>query len=256
MAIPRFIHQTAPSFEAMPSEFQDNIARIRAANPAWEYKFYDDSAMRQYLRAHLERADWRICEAVAPGYGVVLADLFRYLLVLNEGGVYLDVKAGISRPLDRIVRDDDVCLLSQWRNRVGERYQGWGILLELSEIPGGEFQQWHVIAAPGHPFLERAVETCLRNMRDYTVRHFGTGKRAVVRVSGPICYTRAISPLLSRYRHRFVDIEAEGIHYSIYRNPVGHMAPADHYSRRTEPLMALPPEVGDSPFAWNAGPAG
>ncbi len=38
-----------------------------------------------------------------PRYGVVLADIFRYLVIYNEGGVYLDIKSTVNRPLDEII---------------------------------------------------------------------------------------------------------------------------------------------------------
>ena len=56
-----------------------------------------------------------------------------------------------------MLRGDDRFILSHWGNGPGEKYEGWGVYPELSRLKRGEFQQWHVMAAPGHPILERAI---------------------------------------------------------------------------------------------------
>lgn len=246
MHIPRIIHQTARSLAAQPPEIHDNIERIKALNPGWEYRFYDHDAVLEYLREALGGEAMKLCERVNPRLGVVLSDLFRYVVIHREGGVYFDIKAGMTKPLDEMIRPDDVFLLSQWRNHMGDFFQGWGLLPDLYKVPGGEYQQWHVIAAPGHPYLAQVIEDVLRNMRQYTTRWFGVGKQGVVRVSGPIAYTLAIAPIQSAWRHRIVDIEALGLHYSMYRDPMHHMRAEGHYLRVNEPVM-LPDDSAPDP---------
>ena len=38
---------------------------------------------------------------------MMLADVFRYLAVYREGGVYLDVKSTVTCPLDEVLSPDD-----------------------------------------------------------------------------------------------------------------------------------------------------
>ena len=92
-----------------------------------------------------------------------MADLFRYLVVYNEGGIYLDIKSTASKPLNEIIKEDDAYLISQWRNQLGYKFQGWGLHDELKNIAGGELQNWFIAAEKNHPFLLNAINQTIFN---------------------------------------------------------------------------------------------
>ena len=238
--IPRLIHQTCPDPARLPEELAYNVARLKSTNPGWEHRLYGDEEMRAYLRARLGPDAFSLLERINPSYGVVFADLFRYAVIHAEGGVYLDIKSTCKPPLDAVVRDDDVFLLAQWQNRVGERYTGAGFYPELVRIPGGEFQQWHVIGAPRHPFLATVIDRVLFNIRNYHISWCGVGKTGVLRLSGPICYTQTIFPMLGRCAWRPIDSLRAGLRYSIYEERgrgESHTAASDHYSKLQVPIV-------------------
>ena len=247
MAIPRIIHQTARAYDELPAEIKANIERIKSLNPQWEHRFYEDADVLRYIERHSGPRMLRACRRINPRYGVMLADVFRYLAVYREGGVYLDVKSTVTRPLDEVLSPDDSYLLSQWRNRLGERYRGWGLYPDLERIIGGEFQQWHIIAVPKHPFLARVIQDVLFNMEHYHPGWFDVGAMGVLRVSGPICYSLAIAPMLSHYKHRIVDIEELGISYTIYDSTMHHRRPKAHYTHSREPIMLRADDKGLQP---------
>ena len=241
MAIPKTIHQTLPHFMGIPEEVQRNIRLLRNANPSWKHKLYDDKSVRAYLKNNLSADDYSLIERINPKYGVVLADLFRYLVIYNEGGVYLDIKSTAKQPLDEVLSDSVTYLLSQWRNGKGQEFEGAGIYKELGDQRfGGEFQQWHVIARPQHPFLKRVIENALGNIRSYTASSFGVGKIGVLRLTGPICYTLSILSVLREHDFQRVDIQNLGFQYTIYKD-LGdrdrHTRNTSHYSRQREPIV-------------------
>lgn len=216
MRIPKTLIQTAKNYDVLPQEIKDNISRLKALNPDWTYLFFDDEQMKSYLQRNLEPDDWGLLQEVNPRYGVVLADVFRYVIIHKEGGVYLDVKSTAMKPLSETIDADAAFVVSQWPNKVGQPYVGYGLHPELAEVPGGEFQQWCVMAGPGHPFLKAVIARVLHNIKSYTPSQFGTDAYGVLRVSGPIAFTQAIFPLLDHYPHKVVDLDSWGIVYSIY----------------------------------------
>lgn len=238
MAIPRVIHQTCQASGTLPPEVAANLGAIRARNPDWEHRVYCDADVLDYLHDHCERRIYNCARSIGPEYGAVLADLFRYVVVFREGGVYLDIKSSAERPLDEVLGEDDAFLLSQWRNRPGEAFAGWGLHPEIAGVPGGEFQQWHVIARARHPFLQRVIDRVVHNIEHYDRARFGTGRMGVLRLSGPICYTLAILPILRLHPARIVDIEDLGFRYTIHRDPAHHMRNPSHYSRMNSPIVA------------------
>lgn len=239
--IPKIIHQTYPG-TSLPGPLRENVANLASANPGWDHRLYDDRAIEQFISAYYPAEILAAYLRIRPEYGAARADFFRYLAVYRTGGVYLDIKSCFTRPIDEIVRGDEGFILSQWRNQPGEVHQGFGLHPALAEIPGGEFQQWHVIAAPGHPFLRAVILSLLSNIDRYTPWAFGVGRNGVFRLTGPIAYTLAIHPLLGRFPARIAGNESElSLEYSIAGDYVHKDAFARHYSQYDTTILSLPP---------------
>ena len=238
-AIPRVIHQTFMS-KQLPAELQANVDNLKRLNPGWLHVMYDDDDILDFIRENYGPEVLGYFERINPRYGVARADLFRYLLLYKRGGVYLDIKSSCTRPLDDIIRPGDTYLLSQWRNRPGQPHAGFGISKEVAHIAGGEYQQWHIVAAPGHPFLRAVIETVLNNIDCYRPWLHGTGAIGVLRLTGPLAYTLAIQPLLTTARHRAIHNETVvGLQYSIHRHTSHRVFYKLNYSRLTESIVRM-----------------
>ena len=239
--IPRCIHMTASDRNNLPDEIRANLDAIRALNPGWELRVYDDADIRTFIESTYGPSVLAIQLLIDPRYGAARADCFRYLCLYAEGGVYLDLKSSTLVPLDTWLREDDRFIVSQWDNAPGAKYEDWGLQRELRHVQGGEYQQWFIASSAGHPFLEAVVEAVLRNVAGYGALPALYGRYGVVRVTGPITYTQAIHPLLERYPHRAVDVEQQGyVRYSIYDGERGHYVVfKGHYSQLRDPIVPL-----------------
>lgn len=237
-AIPRLIHQTFRS-RNLPVQLLDNVQKMKSMNPGWTHQIYDDADVEAFIKAVYGRRVLAYFHRINPKYGAARADLFRYLLLYKYGGVYLDIKSTLSKPLDGILLPDDRYLLSQWRNGAGDEHQGWGLASELSHVPGGEFQQWHIVAAPGHPFLRAVIENVLTNIDRYNPWLHGTGSSGVFRVTGPTAYTLAIVPLLGRHPHRRVRDQDCGFEYTLFKTVSHRPLFSSHYAKQTESVIRL-----------------
>ena len=245
MLIPRTIHQTTTSRQSLTEPFKENLRKMQSLHPAWTFAFYDGAERLDFIRKHFDKEMVGTYLSINPRYGPARADLFRYLLIYQCGGVYLDVKSAATTCLDDVLQNADQYLLSHWDNAQGRPFEGWGV---HSETPyPGEFQQWHIIARPRHPFLERVIRSVQMNIHCYTPSLDGTGKRAVLRVTGPIAYTKAIRPLLGRAGSRLVNVGDLGLVYSFLdpsneefreTGKLAHEAmTTNHYRTLTEPLI-------------------
>jgi len=217
-----------------------NVAVLRAQNPDWTYKYYDDAMVALYIRNHFGDAVNRCYDRINPAYGAARADFFRYLLMYREGGVYLDIKSTVQRPLSEIILKDDVYWISQWDNGAGRPYEGWGLNPLLADVPGGEYQQWYIVAAPRHPFLREVIKHVMTMIDCYQPRLHGVGKIGVLNVTGPISYTLSIAPIRKRYRHREVASDAMGLRYTMFddHRPFSHLKFfPNHYIGLREPVV-------------------
>ena len=234
MAIPKIIHQTTGSKQGLHPAYVDNIAQLKARNPGWEHRLYDDRDIEAFIAGNFDPAVLAAYKRLNPAFGAARADLFRYLMLYKHGGVYLDIKSSCTHPFDEILKPDDAYLLSHWRD------PRWGRYPELG--PEGEFQHWHIVAEPGHPFLAAVIKRVQDNIANYNPARDGSGRIALFRLTGPIAYTHAIEPIRALHPHRLVEAEGLGFVYTIFGRddaPGGHMYIQKHYSQITESLVLL-----------------
>lgn len=251
--IPKTIHQTYPG-GALDSIFSANISTLKSSNPDWSHKLYDSEAIEAFIADAYGLDMVAAYRRIDPLYGAARADLFRYLLIYDQGGVYLDLKSSFDGPIgNRIDTARDNFILSQWRNGPGEPHEGYGLKSGVDHVAGGEFQQWHVISAPKHPFLGSVILAVLRAIRDYRPWRSGTGKPGVLSVTGPIVYTRTIAPLTGAYPHRRLGNETEiGLVYSILPNDRHRTMLGAHYSSRKHPVITPKGPIQTAGFALHS----
>ncbi len=244
MRISKIIHQTYYNKDELTPELIGNIEYLKNTNKDWDYRFYSDRDIFRYMYSNFGSEVVSRIKKINKKYSVVMADLFRYLVIYREGGVYLDIKSTASQSLSEIIKPDDAYLLSQWRNQLGFKFQGWGLFDELKNIPGGEFQTWFIAAEKNHKFLLGAIKNTLSNIDNYTIGEYGVGHKGVLRVSGPIMYTLSIAPLLKSNEFRIIDSADAGLIYSIYEGNHEHDNLFKYkYSTQTEPIIFV--QTGD-----------
>jgi len=237
VGIPKVVHQTFYT-RNLPPELRQSVAKIQDLNPGWAYRFYDDVDVETFILGNYQPHVLDYFKRINPRYGAARADLFRYLLMYKCGGVYLDIKSCPTRPFDDILRPQDQFLLSFWDNKAGD-FEGWG-LHDGVFGDAGEYQQWYIAAAPGHPFLKAVIENVLTNIDRYNPSLHGIGRLGVLRLTGPIAYTSAIAPLLPFHDHRLADCRSElGFKYSVYEDMEHTATFRSHYTTLTEPVVAI-----------------
>lgn len=243
--IPKIIHQTyhtrldSPEF---PKPLKDNLDALQAQNPSWEMRFYDDADIERYIAENFPELS-HFYGKIDHRYGAARADFFRYLVIYNEGGIYLDIKSGAARPLDEILFETDRILLSHWP-------RSWPKNV-LGQHPGitnpiGELQQWYIASVPGHPFLKSVINNVCYNMSHYNPIIHDYGSWGVFNLTGPIAFTEAIYPLLEEYPHRLEQDHLQaGLVYCATgpEASIGHhhtLFTKTHYNKLKVPILRMP----------------
>ena len=235
MAVPKTIFQTISSAEQLLPEIDSNIEHLKKSNANWEYQLFFDDDRRQFILSHYGNDFLDLYDSIGGNYGACRADFFRYLLMYEVGGVYLDIKSTCTTPLDDIIGASDDFLLSYWRNDL-EKYRNWGKHPAFG-VPR-EFQTWHIICSPKHPFLYSVIEHVRSNLKNYNPFFDGAGKLGVWKTTGPIAYSQAILPILSDNRFRIFDAFESGMQYSLYgTQSEHHRLSKTHYSQVRTPIV-------------------
>lgn len=236
--IPKIIHQTYYS-KNLPHQIQTNINQLKNENPDWDFRLYDDQDIDDYIQSHFPQL-FATYKKINPKYGAAKADFFRYLVMYKDGGIYLDIKSGLDKPLSAIIKNTDQYILSYWPRHYPKIMQGQhnGIT-----NPIGEYQQWYIISVAGHPYLKSVINNVCSNIANYNPFFHDFGSWGVFNLTGPIAYTEAIYPILDQYSHRMEKDHIElGLIYCAIdpKNPYGgHHAifQKKHYSSIEEPVV-------------------
>jgi hypothetical protein len=133
--------------------------------------------------------------------------------------------------LEEVLLPTDEYLLSHWKGL------DWS---EELNYQFGEFQNWHIICKPKHAFLENVINIVKNNIKNYIG---GSDKNSVLRVTGPIAYSKAIIELLSQHKRNTFD---SPVREFLLENEIGlkYMGTLTHHSNflnksfsRKEPLI-------------------
>lgn len=238
--IPRRLHQIRLRAGAdLPPPVTGAMKTLREMHPDWSYRLYDDAAAEQFIAEHYGADMLATYRLIDPAYPAAQADLLRYLICFAEGGVYLDLKSTTRRPLDEVLRPGDTFLLNQWHVL---RDSPQGNHDEIREVAGGEYTNWCILSAPGHPFLRAVLEHVIDNLHRYRPLRDGVGRHGVLRTTGPIAFTRAIHPIRDDHPHRRVILDPdEGVVFSVFDDIHSHRGVSGpHYSQLVLPVVRRP----------------
>lgn len=256
-SIPKVIHQVMmQGWDSLPPEIVDSIMALRARNPDWEYRFYDATGVETYIGGVYGQAVLDIYNSIDPIYFAPRSDLFRYLVCYAEGGAYFDIKSTALKPLDKVLRPDDVYILGQWPDLIDVPGEAAGTLPaahpELAHIPGYEYLNWFILAAPGHPFLRAVIQNGIKNIINYDPFHNDVGRRGIFLLTGPINYTLSIHDLRATSAHRIAHVVDDlGLQFSIYDDVMKHRRMVGaHYSDMVRPVVRQGPVKTALTEAW------
>jgi mannosyltransferase OCH1-like enzyme len=179
--IPRLVHMTAR--QPMDHRIAVNLAQLKRNNPNYVVRCSDDMEIVSYVKQAWGPEMWSVFDAINPEYIVAKADLWRYLIIYDQGGVYLDDKSGPRKTFDQIIRDEDELILSTWN-------MNCHLWTETHGHKDGEFLQWCIISRPRHPLIRAVI--CEVVHRIITATDDQKGKNGVITITGPLAFTEAI----------------------------------------------------------------
>ena len=235
--IPKVFYTSVPNLNKVHPSLTRNWDFLKTNNPGWKHVTFDADSRWEYIKVVYGKEILRTYERIHPTYGAARADYFRYLLMYEKGGVWLDAKSSIQKNLQDILKPTDEFLLSQWgddqTSEANELF--WG---PRSKIPTGEFISWCIVAKPKHRFLQQVIEDITQNINSYHPFLHGIGGMGVLGTTGPLAYTRSIFPILDQATWRAVNLEEEGMQYTIFGEIFQHRSiVGSNYRSNIRPLV-------------------
>ena len=189
--IPRHIYQTWHSSE-MPPKMKECVEKLKRDNPEFEHHLFSDEDCREFIDENFEEDVLNAYDSLIPG--AFKADLWRYCVLYEKGGVYLDIKYKCN---DGFKLNDIAS-----NNFFSREYNGEGTGLAEKPIYTGI-----MISKPKNPVFMKCIKRICRNVKN---KYYGNDN---TEPTGPI--------LMGSY---FTDEEKEVIDYAYHEsNNVGHI---------------------------------
>ena len=219
------------------------ISQFRDQNPDVGFHLFDSIERDAYMcAAWKSHPIWQIYRDSL--FGPMSADLFRYCILWERGGFYLDIKSRFLAPMAFLLDQDTKGLIS-YENRYSN-VPGPKLLLERLQHPTRLALQWGMAFEPGHLFLKRLIDNIVAYESAYRDVVFADPQAAICRFTGPGMFTMTLREHVALSSD--VDIKQVGVDFdgrAEYDMPGAwsRWALSKHYSlARNQPILARRPE--------------
>ena len=215
------------------------INQFRDQNRDIDFQLFDSIDQDAYMSASWKSHPiWQIYRDSL--FGPMGADLFRYCILWERGGYYLDIKSRFLAPMASLLDQDAKGLISY--ESTYSNVPGPKLLLDRLQHPTRLSLQWGMAFAPGHPFLKRLIDNIVAYESAYRDVVFADPKAAICRFTGPGMFTMTLREHVALSSN--VDIQQLGVDFdgrAEYDMPGAwsRWALRKHYSRAgNQPILA------------------
>jgi len=198
---PRKIWQTGrTSAVGLANKDRTVIQSWTTLNKKHRYEIITQHSAESYVRerfGHMRDIEETFTDLQDP---ILRADLIRYLVLLGDGGVYSDIDTKALKPIEDWIpsafkRHANVVIGVEYDKLGGGRWIDWTLDLQ--------FCTWAMMAKPGHPLMQTAVERVIGRIRQLaqkqgkTVSGIKASFQDVLDTTGPALFTEAVFEGLS-----------------------------------------------------------
>ena len=187
-AIPPRLIQTAEQ-DRFGSNHHTTLVDLRERNPELSFEFWDRQRRDRYMKERWgNHPIGDLYQRVQ--FGVMQADLFRYCVIHDKGGFYLDINKTLIVPLRSLLRPGCDGLISFERT--------W---CPLPPPPAAAARlqhsdrlvvQWGFGFRPGHPLLARMINAICSHAGVYAGQRFHQPSEAIRSFTGPGLFTQSV----------------------------------------------------------------
>jgi len=167
--IPKIVYKTG-SFELyeIPIELYFIFKKTETKNPSYTFVYFSDRDMNQFVKENFPQ-HCSLFKSLIPG--AYQADLFRVMVLLHFGGIYLDVGNQFLLPISEIVNTSDE-------------------FISARDLRIFDIQFAFLAAYKGHPILSHYLQQVMRNIQ------LKNKKKTDLSITGPTAFGKAFNSFL------------------------------------------------------------
>jgi len=211
-AIPRIVYQTAETRLVHPTHAK-SIHEFRALNPDLSFQVFDRNKRDRYMAERWSHHEIHDIYRRAI-FGQMKADIFRYCIIYDKGGYYLDYNKGAQTRLTELHPQQAEGVVSYEQN-LALVFPETSVASRLQQ-PFNVVMQWFFAFYPRHNFLERVLNRIVEIEPFFRSIVFRQPKNALLAMTGPGVFTSSFhSHIFERGLHGIhqagIDLEGSGI---------------------------------------------
>lgn len=191
--IPRKVYQTWETRFIGKTHYKQ-IKEFQDINPDFDFILFDkknrDLYMQDYWGSHLISEIYNNAQ-----FGPMKADIFRYCILYERGGVYFDISKGCSVPLKTLLAANLDGLLSFESGQ--SSYLPSLECMKSIQHPEKLCLQWGMGFKKGHIILEKMISNICDYYPFYKGRVFESPKSAILQFTGPGMFTKSVRDVAS-----------------------------------------------------------
>jgi inositol phosphorylceramide mannosyltransferase catalytic subunit len=208
--IPKKIYRCYSTREGI-EKFNKVFEITQERMPKFEQIKFDDIEIDKYIKDNYSSRIYNAYKKINPDYGASRADLFRYLIIYKEGGVYMDIKSGPNKNIGDLFEEKNKLLVSLGSNyipnyipkhHVKELFSmddDWSFITGVKN--GSEWQQFIIASPKGNPILGKVIKQVITNIEEGN-DYYNHGKYSVLAMTGPIVYSLVIEKYKNIYKDK------------------------------------------------------
>ncbi|GAB5355798.1 hypothetical protein AAMO2058_000236400 [Amorphochlora amoebiformis] len=184
--IPKIIHQTWKDHNT-PGQHGFRINTWKSKNPKYHYILHTD----EDIKHRVESKHPELLEAFRKMKSIHKADLLRYMVLYDEGGVYSDIDTQCIRPID------------EWLAHTGDFFNT-GLAVGVEVVTGDDERkdwrkyfdrpiqicQWTIMGAKGHPVFKKVLKKIEVFFKDRSIEQINN--ITVCEATGPAIWSDAV----------------------------------------------------------------
>ena len=147
--LPKNIFQTWEDHDS-PEGMKKAMQSWHDLNPDWGYFFFTKEDRRAFIQAYFSKEILDAYDDLIPG--AYQADLWRYCVLYRYGGIYIDTKFILHKPIDVWLPSDVNCIFVKDKDK-RRAHQAY-------------IYQAFIVAPPKHVVLKVAMDRCVNNIKN------------------------------------------------------------------------------------------
>lgn len=178
--IPKVIYRSWLT-QNLPKKVEKSVKKLLKDNPDYEHIIYTDSQIHDYVNANFDENIRLAFNSL--GHIVPKVDLWRYLILYRNGGIYVDIDSSVNLPLSQIINEGDDAIISAENNV-------------------DNFVQWALFFKKEHPILKEVIEIVVNNINNNLYPNYLTNAEDLIKLTAGGPFTKAIKKIHRDYLNK------------------------------------------------------